>query len=291
MCSLRRDPNSCPSRRPSLEMTSAPVVSPNPAPTRKNLRWMLLIFLCLATHVALIWTLEEPPPRTALAQASTPAVRWLTDSWLLERVTSLPGMHDPAVFALPSLDGFSGSAWLTFKPLQPDFAAQSPASYWLELTEEDLGNVFERLFSTNVPSSIQISDLPLPSFAGGGQPFARELSLPPSSVHASTALAERLPMIGNLPAWTHADLLTNSVVQVLVDARGQCVSSTLLSGCGSKEADSFAVKWALSCRFKPLRAARQNNWTAEPIVSGKLTFTWQTLPPSTTAPANAPPSL
>ena len=257
-------------------------------PGHRILRWVALALLGLGAHVALIWALGEPPPRAPVSRHSNPTIQWLTDPWLLERVASLPGMHDPAIFAVPSLEGFSGSAWLIFKPSQPDFAAQTPSPYWLELTEEDLGNVFERLFTTNLPSSIQISDLPLPSFSGGVKPFARELSLPPSRVHASARLAERLPALVDLPAWPHADLLTNTVVQVLVDARGQCVSSTLLSRCGSKEADTFALKWTLSCRFRPLRTARRNDWSREPIVPGKLIFSWQTLPPTTSATVIAP---
>ena len=45
-----------------------------------------------------------------------------------------------------------------------------------------------------------------------------------------------------LRAWPASDLLTNSVVQVLVNADGNVMSLNLLAGSGSPKADQFALE-------------------------------------------------
>ena len=53
-----------------------------------------------------------------------------------------------------------------------------------------------------------------------------------------------------LKPWSNPDILTNSVVQVVVDAEGRPVSLTLLSGSGSAAADQYALEQAKACTVR-----------------------------------------
>jgi len=95
-----------------------------------------------------------------------------------------------------------------------------------------------------------------------------------------------------LPSWPGADLLTNSVVQVLADAAGKVVSHKLLRlESGSKDqqdADQWALKQARAARFTPLPPSEDT--AANPLRQlsrGALVFEWHTVPRSAT---NAPPA-
>jgi TonB family protein len=79
------------------------------------------------------------------------------------------------------------------------------------------------------------------------------------------------------------DLLTNTVVQIVVNGAGKPVSLSVLSKSGLPEADEEAIKLARLARFQPLpmtgshavtNALADLNW-------GKLVFEWHTgpLPP------------
>jgi len=75
-----------------------------------------------------------------------------------------------------------------------------------------------------------------------------------------------------LQSWPALDLLTNTVVQVLVNAEGNVFSSTLLTLSGSKEADQNALDVARAARFEPLRRS------SPALTIGALIFEWHTAP-------------
>jgi TonB family protein len=255
---------------------------------RKVQRWLLLLLICLGVHIGLIWFLQEPTRRSRGDAGPAFEMQLIADPWLSEQLTAAPDIFDPASFALPSLEGFSGSAWLSFRPLQPGFSTSLSEPSWLELKEDDLANVFDRLFPTNRITTLQIADVPLPPLIGTVPQVTRELSAPASSVRAEGPLAGRLLAdAATLPPQANTDVLTNTTVQVLVDAEGKTLSSTILSSCGSKEADAFALKWAQKCRFKPLRMRGDSKASADQLACGKLIFEWQTVPPPTTPAPNS----
>jgi len=79
-----------------------------------------------------------------------------------------------------------------------------------------------------------------------------------------------------------ADLLTNTVVQVLVDADGNVVSPALLPpGSGDSRADQRALEVARTARFQPLRGS------SPALTVGVLVFEWRTVA-LTNAPASNP---
>ena len=95
----------------------------------------------------------------------------------------------------------------------------------------------------------------------------------------------------DLHSWTNLDILTSSVVQLVVDAEGLPQSVTLLSGSGSRDADQHALDQARLARFEPLSrnpAAASPDPTAH-LNWGRLVFLWHTLPlPPSNAPAASP---
>ena len=137
------------------------------------------------------------------------------------------------------------------RPEFRSFAWPEPTNH-LALAIDQLGAVFNRLVETNSFQPLPTSgpargrpDPPRPSSAGNFRGH--------SVVRLEGDLAQRRLLTPlELRSWTNPDILTNSVVQVVVDAEGRPVSVTLLSGSGSQAADQYALEQARAARFEPL---------------------------------------
>lgn len=108
------------------------------------------------------------------------------------------------------------------------------------------------------------------------------IGLPDRSVlQLSQSLAARgLVSHIDLPSWTNADLLTNSVVGVMVDAQGRTFPGALLSSSGATPADTYAFKVARAARFAPLEnPGPQASNPLKGLTWGELIFEWHTSPP------------
>jgi hypothetical protein len=106
------------------------------------------------------------------------------------------------------------------------------------------------------------------------------------------ALAQRRLLTGfELRSWQHTELLTNSIVQMVVDAAGAPVSLTLLPpGSGLAEADQTALTLARGARFEPLPAAGPQTLASAlaRLTWGRIIFEWHTMPPPPTKTAASP---
>jgi TonB family protein len=93
-----------------------------------------------------------------------------------------------------------------------------------------------------------------------------------------------------LPPWAYTELLTNTVVQVVVDAGGKLVSVPLLLASSTyKPADDYALEQARSLRFEPATGAGQGaGSSSNGLAWGKIIFEWSTIPMVTT---NAPSAI
>jgi TonB family protein len=93
-----------------------------------------------------------------------------------------------------------------------------------------------------------------------------------STMQIEGELAQRqlLPSQISLTNWPYADVLAPCVVQVLVDAAGNVVSTVLLTPSGYDAADQSALEIARALRFTPLSH----------LTFGRIIFNWHTVPPA-----------
>ncbi len=245
-------------------------------------RWWTVILVVFALHLLLIVWLEDRSPGMSRKPAATPAFR-LSDGRMAEWLAT----EDPTLFALPNRHGFSGEAWLT--PHSPQFhpAEWSGAARTLPLDSEQLGTRFLEFVHTNAPGSFPIlgglkPDVAVPEpFPIGPPPGASRLRI------EGELAGRRLLAPLQLPALTNTDLLINSVVQLVVDARGRTVSAVLLPpGSVLNEADQRALDLAKGARFeaRDTGGARFTNPSAG-LSIGTMIFEWQ---PVLAASSNAP---
>ncbi|HEV8293673.1 MAG TPA: hypothetical protein VGP94_17190 [Tepidisphaeraceae bacterium] len=185
--------------------------------------------------------------------------------------TEAPTDENPALFALPSRDGFS-AAWLKYPPLEHQLTSSEEPVKWLSIEDvaADFGAAFRDFVKASRPSPLKIADLPLPSPLDTAVP---PLPLPAESfleVTGDVALAPGTSL--NLPSWQNTEPLSNSVVRVIVDSSGVPFSHVLLQSCGMPQADKYAMQLLKTLRFQI------NLFKAEPTrpQSATLIFHWHT---------------
>ncbi len=245
-------------------------------------RWWSAVALVLCLQVGLIFWLGDQGPAAAPAAAPGPQLQ------LAGTVTNeLLALMDPSLFALPHQETFAGPAWLTLPKVGAQPFVWSEPPQWFELPVEQLGAAFQAFLETNrfaQPQILNRSEPDLSSPSPGGS-----LEVPSHSTYQILGglRARSLAVPIELRSWPNGEMLTNSIVEVLVDAAGRSVSVTLLSNSGSAEADQFALRQAETARFEPL--APNPNQPANPLAGlswGQIIFDWHTVPPP---PANRPP--
>ena len=83
-----------------------------------------------------------------------------------------------------------------------------------------------------------------------------------------------------IPIQFASDVLSNTVIQVGIQADGFPLSSRIISGSGSRGADLTALQIANGVRFTPLSAATAR--TEGALEWGELVFQWFTTEPIAT---------
>lgn len=255
-------------------MNAAPTAPPDRAWTRQ--RWALFIGIAFAAHVGFIFAFGDRTPMVPRAIVNAPTIQFTAHRGEREQ------LDDPTLFALPHPNGFAGAAWLRRPQIEfAPFRWTEPPRL-LALSGAQLGATFQQQRAPKDLARLAVEILPPPE----------PTSLPPRDGTFITARRSALSLGGELthrrwlnapaalPAWPAADLLTNSVVQVWVDADGQILSpALLLPGSGSKEADQLAMKFARTARFAPLPGHRAQ------LTPGTLIFEWHTVAPTNSIPA------
>lgn len=251
-------------------------------------RWRLrgwgYVALVFVTQVGLIYWLSDRTPLRPRSPAVSPSIHLLIPAG-----EALLALRDATLFALPHRCGFSGPAWLDFTP--PDFRPTDPPDppRWLALQPAVLGQTFQQSLSLHLTAELPSPEAPLPELT--------RPTLPPQTLgpdHSGLEVAGDLAGAGPLnplalPPQPHDDLLTNTVVGLVVDGLGQPVTTTLLAGSGRTEADRLALEQARAARFQPLDPELTPLEARSRLRWGELIFRWQTLPPpGTNAPAAAP---
>lgn len=256
---------------PKATGLSAPGEAGEPSSSWSRKRWWTLVLLVFAAHLGFLLAFgnRQTIPRRAVSP--------VTVTSLAHRESELLELDDPMLFALPSLHGVAGQAWqktpvMAFSPFR-----WSEAPRLLPLQPDHLGHAFGRFMQTNSFARMVFESKPEPVTV---LPAALELTDPPmtnSTLRITGALAHRRWL--NPPAlrsWSGADLLTNTVVQALVNPDGNVFSATFLVPLGSGTNDQNAAEYALQvvrgARFAPDRSA------AGPTL-GTLIFEWHTTVP------------
>lgn len=250
------------------------VASPEPPAWSPVRRWLLILLVFLA-HLGLISALTDRKPPTRRPPAPAPVLQPApADSeWL--------AVNDPALFALPQRRGFAGAAWLQTGPPEATPFRWSEPLRLLPLPMASLGTAFNQFMQTNLFPALAF-ETKLPPTIEPPATFPIGAPAPTNSrLRVAGALAQRaLRNPPELASYRAADLLTNTVAQVLVRPDGQVFSATLLASSASKEADQHALEIARAARFEPLRPP------ATALMSGELIFEWHTEPlPAETKPA------
>jgi TonB family protein len=113
---------------------------------------------------------------------------------------------------------------------------------------------------------------------------------PPSRIRIEGDLAKlRLLTPVHLPPQTNADVLPDTKVQMMVDARGRVLSPVVVTSCMNPDTDKTALDFAETARFEPIKAAAIGTVIPDKITFGTMVFEWQTVPPAATnAPATSP---
>lgn len=259
-------------------------------------RWLTLIAIVFAAHVALIFIFGARKPVSRLSAKFIPS---------LTLANELPGgllaLNDATLFALPDGNGFAGPMWLEL-PLSATFQKQNwnEEPRWLAasdpLSVSAFGAGFNHLMQTNRFADFRLEYDLSPPLAVQVVPPPSAL-MPPSRLQIQGEIANR-PLVSplDLPSWPETDVIAPSVVQVLVDAAGEVVSAVLLppentsefsegSAARDPAADRCAVQLARAARFTPLtpRAAGVGLNPGSRLALGRLIFNWQTVPVTTNA--------
>jgi hypothetical protein len=244
-------------------------------------RWWAWIALVFASQLGLIFWLGKPRPVGSTLTEPAPLVR-LVGSGAAQLLAfsdapTLLALTDPTLFALPHREGFSGAAWLTLPELEFRPYVWSEAPRPLALAPERLGADFREFMATNRTSSLPVVAQPEFELL---QPKVVESETFPtqSTLRLIGALAGRSLLVSPaLPSWPSGEMLTNSVVQVLVAANGKPVSAILLRYSGLLEADQHALREARNGRFQPVNFSDPTNSLAG-LSWGQMVFEWHTLP-------------
>jgi hypothetical protein len=254
-------------------------------PRRRWIYAVAAVFLLQAGLVFLLGHRARRPPEPPIFRTS---IHLLTDP--AARLDALPGLDDPTLLALPSLRGFSGPAWLRFPTLEYQPAEWVEPPQWLSLDTNALGSIFSGFIKTTLISPPLIADKPLPPLPRYEPNFPNEPLPSQSRLRLEGDLARR-PLLAplELQSWPHSEILSNTVVQAVVDAAGFTFSAVLLSESGLKEADAQALKLASAARFRPLPRSQRAADGVGPMTWGRFVFQWHTLPLPTTNLSSAQP--
>lgn len=248
-------------------------------------KWWIVVLIAFAAHLGLLFALGDRQPLAQRPSDIAPTLR------LTKERGEIFAVNDPTLFALPHAHGFAAPAWLNLPKISPPAFAWTEPPRWLSLSPEELGDTFSRYMQTNVFARFELDPLPPPEW------MLPELPTIPAAPARSELRIEgdlSLRQLVNPPELEPqpaGDLLTNTVVQVVVNAAGrvQSVAQLCPPGSGSKAADQWALKFAREARFTPLPdAGISAEKSANRITTGLLVFKWHTVPLSAT---NTPASL
>jgi hypothetical protein len=244
------------------------------------------VVLFAAQVILVLWFGQRPGSLPQRPSFST-VISLVPEGQPMEQFEKFIAPDDPTLFALPGLNGFSGSAWLQYPALDYQPPDYSEPLRWLEINEQSLGETFSSFLATNTLATPMIADKPLPPLQRYEPNYPNEPVPARSLLRIEGELAGRmLPGVPLLKSWPHSQLLSNTVAQVVASPDGMTLSATLLTGSGLTQADTYALKLAGNTRWRPVHRHDGRADLAESLAWGRMIFQWHTLPlPATSATA------
>jgi TonB family protein len=244
------------------------------------------VFVFLAHALAVLRFAEKETPAAAREQPR-PFFYLSLDEASERQIAELTLGRDPTRFALPNPHGFSGGAWLRFRPETPTLTNSSAPPEWLTLSAKELGRTIDEYLATNRPSEEQL-------LASLRATKSIEFRTPDEPVLTRTTVkidgplaARKLVNAPPLPSAVHSDVL-RTVVSVAVNGDGLVESASLLRESGSKKADQEALELALAFEFEPAPIRNVAERAAAAPTVGRIVFTWHVAAPTNgTATASA----
>src|ERR1043166_3290488 len=123
-------------------------------------RWQYSIGLVFLAQLSLIFlAADRSNPRRRLPVFRT-AISFAVEPSSENPSAESSELDDPTVFALPSLRGFSGRAWLSFAGPDYECVAWTPPPHWLAPEMEWWGQPFLAFARTNSTAPLRLADKP-----------------------------------------------------------------------------------------------------------------------------------
>jgi len=251
---------------------------PANCPNWTRRRFLGVAAILFVLQAALIVVFGSKGIRNASATTFSTQFRALLTPMNEDELRRLFFATDPTVFSWPSSHGFSGRAWMDAPPVEFQAASQLEPPRWLPLDTINLGSGFIAANRALFSAPFSVARLTVP----GVEPLP--VFLPVENVSTQSVFQIEGPLkarLLNAPAallsWPSAQLLTNTVVQVAVNASGDVLAARVESRCGSADADEDALSKARALRFRPAAGAGMT-WA-------RAIFQWQTTAPATAAKA------
>jgi len=246
-----------------------------------GLVWFWGFVFIFLTHAFAVFWLAERESLSPAWRKPTAFLYLSVDPDIDERFTQHTDVRDPTLFALPHGAGFSGEAWLNFRPPTLRLSNWSPPLEWLPLPVADLGRALDAYVATNRPAEEELltsvratktTEIRLPDRPLLTNSTVKVQGLPPDRTLASSP---------PLPTLITNDVLSSTVVTIAVNHDGIVESAAVTRESGSRGVDDRAVQLARAFMFNPApRLPRQ----ASPTF-GQLIFTWHTAPATNVAAA------
>ena len=244
------------------------------------------IFLLLAHAIPVFWLGDRSRARPVAARPE-PFLFIPADQAGQQKIAERASMSKATLFALPSPSGFSGKAWLNFEPTVPELGNTTNAPQALPLPVQELGSTLIAVAETS-----RVRAEPLLHALRKVTPLDIESPVEPllensaAAIQGALAQRELLSKGPALPSVPHTELLTNTIIDLAVDADGAVETASLLGRCGLRVVDERALDWARTLRF-----ARSGSFgfLERPLTltRGRLVFTWHVVPPTATNGAGA----
>ena len=118
-------------------------------------RWIWTVSLVFIVQVGIILYLEKNFLSTPLPSLFRTHIFLAAKPWQEEIITQPHDYQDPTLFALPSLRGFSGRAWLSYRPPTRQLSNWTEAQRWLDLDTNRLGSEFVQFVVANRPKRLR----------------------------------------------------------------------------------------------------------------------------------------